>query len=105
MPVVSAAFGDHVNDATSSAADLRGVAVRRDLEFLHRVLAETVRAATRTGASGRLSEKHIVRVRPVHRKTVGGAALPAEAQIATARWIAYHSRSQHGEIQKVAAVD
>ena len=37
----------------------------------------------------------LFRIRAIHREAVGGTALAAEAQIAAARRIAHHARSQH----------
>src|SRR5947209_8705029 len=105
MPVVGAALRNHVDYAAARAADLCRIAVHGYLELLDGVLAEAVGAAARSGATGGLSEKHVVGIRPIYRQAVGGASLTSEAQVASTGRIAHDAGRQHREVEKIAAVD
>ena len=103
MKVVSAALGDHVQNAPAGAPDLRRVAVGGNLILLHGILAETIRAAARSGASGGLPEERIIGVRAVHLKAIRCAALSTEGEITATRRIDHHTRRRGHDIEDVAA--
>jgi hypothetical protein len=105
VELVGARLGDHVDDAAAGAADLGLIAVGVDLELLNGILREAVRIASGSGAAGGLAEEYVVAVGSVHQQRVRRAALAAEGEVAGARGVAHNARREHGEVQKVAAVD
>jgi len=60
VEVVGAGLGDDVDHSTAGVAELGGICVGIDLEFLHCVFAELVRGAARSSAADGLAEESVV---------------------------------------------
>src|SRR5437660_11795092 len=102
MEIVGAALGDHVDHAAAGASAFGAIGAGRDLEFLHRILAETIWIAAGAGATCSLPEEYGIGIRPIDLKTICSAALSAGREIAAARRIADDAGSAQSEMEGVA---
>src|SRR6266404_8740109 len=73
VKLVRARLCDHVDDGPARVSQFGGVSVRIHLKLLDSVLAELIRSASRTGASGGLSEESVVVIRAVNGQRVQSA--------------------------------
>src|SRR5436190_7147500 len=103
MKTVSTGLGDHVDHRTARTTQLGGISVGIDLKFLHGVLAELIRSATRTSPSKSLAKECVVIVGAIDSQRVQGAALTGKAQIAAAH-IACHGGSEQNKIDEVSTI-
>ena len=103
VEIVSAGLGDHVDHSAASVAELSGICVGIDLEFLHRVFAELVRSTARSSAADGLAEEGVVVVRAIDDQGIESAALSGKADVAAA-YVEGDTWSKEYEIDEVTTV-
>ena len=99
---VGAGLGHHVDGAAARPADLSRKPDGIHLEFLHRVLAERIRAEA--GAAHGLPKEQVIAIGAVHQHRVDRAALTGEGDVARAAHVADRARRGQQKIDEVAPV-
>ena len=103
VQLVVAALGDHVDDAAGRAANLSREGIGVHLEFLNRVLAESIR--TKAGTAGGLGEEQVIGICAVDEQRIGRPPLTAERKVSAAAGILHHAGRENSEVDEIAAID